>query len=104
MPFFVEERLDNHVIEIVLKSMNRGEYDEPQVKRLAPKDIQDECRKAPVSSLLYCLRLVPHTLSYDRQVLIIDLGDVMLSVALRRLDICLIRIMLKPMNEGECFA
>ena len=84
--------------------MNRGEYDEPRAKRPAPKDIQNECRKTQVSFLLYCLRLVPHTLNYDRQMLIIDLGDAMLFVVLKRLDNCLIRIVLKPMNKGECFA
>lgn len=88
----------------MLKSMNRGGYYESQAKCLAPKDIQNECMKALFSFLLYFLRLVPHNLNYGRQLLIIDLGDALPFFILKSLDNCLIRIKLKPMNEGECFA
>jgi hypothetical protein len=50
--------LDSYWMRITLKSMGKGGYDKQRAKRLAPKDIQNECRKAPVSFLLYHLRLV----------------------------------------------
>ena len=60
-----EERLVNRMIRIVLKSMNRGEYDERWVIRPIPKDTQNGGRNTPVSLFLYCLRLVPNSFNFD---------------------------------------
>ena len=59
------ERLVNRMIRIVLKSMNRGEYDERWVIRPIPKDTQNGGRNTPVPLLLYCLRLVSHSSNFD---------------------------------------
>jgi hypothetical protein len=60
-----EDRLVNCMVRIVLKSMNRGEYDERWVIRPIPKDTQNEGRNTPVPLLLYCLRLVSHSSNFD---------------------------------------
>ena len=59
------ERLVNRMIRIVLKSMNRGEYDECWVIRPIPKDTQNGGRNTPVPLLLYYLRLMAHNLTHD---------------------------------------
>lgn len=68
--FLWRRRLDNHLIQIILKPMNRGEYDEQLSHSSVPKDILNKDMNSSLSPLLYCLRIMTHNLNHDWQALI----------------------------------